>query len=400
MNQHSVFFKLNILFMIALMATVIAGSSFIIHFAKKDNNDLLFKGRIIMHEYKMTQQSPLQLFEELDLTLIKGKEKEKILRQSSRFLKQTKEHLKRGRVIRYQDHLYLYLENHHINFLLRDDRTYWERFFIPLLVMIGTIVLLISMYILLRKTLVPLKTLQKDIERYGEGTLKKYVFSDKNDEISQVSNAFYKSVSKIQRLSDSRTLFIRNLFHELNTPVTKGKILTEIVEDPKTKTMLDAIFSRLASLLKELAQVEQITSENYVLSKKEVRIIDLIDEAKDLLYLDQTIRTNVTDQTIFADFASMSIVFKNLIDNALKYGQNLMIHYEDDALSFISEGEALKGEFSAYLEPFSDKKSSETAGFGLGLYIVKEVLNMHNMGLEYTYHEGKNQFTVNFKNIF
>ena len=94
----------------------------------------------------------------------------------------------------------------------------------------------------------------------------------------------------------------------------------------------------------------------------------------------------------------MSIVFKNLIDNALKYGQNPEIIYENDMLSFISEGEALQGDFNAYLAPFSDKKSSGTSGFGLGLYIVKEVLNMHNMGLEYTYHDGKNQFTINFKN--
>lgn len=398
MNRHSLFFKLNILFIIALFATLIAGGSFILHIAKKERSDLLFKGRIIMHEYRITQQDPLKLFEELQLTQITGEEKEEILRQNSGF-EQIHALPKRGRLIRYQGHMYLSLENHRINLLLRDDRAYWERFFVPLLVMLGTILLLVSMYILLRKALVPLKTLQQDIEQYGEGALTKYTFSDKNDEISLVSNAFYRSVSKIQQLSSSRKLFIRNLFHELNTPVTKGKILTEIVDDPKTKSMLDAIFSRLASLLKELAQVEQITSENYILSKKELRIIDLIDEAKDFLYLDQTIETNVTDQTIFADFSSMSIVFKNLIDNALKYGQNLEIIYEDNSLSFVSEGEPLKGDFKAYLEAFSDKKNSNGSGFGLGLYIVKEVLNMHSMGLEYSYGEGKNRFTIHFKNI-
>ena len=171
------------------------------------------------------------------------------------------------------------------------------------------------------------------------------------------------------------------------------------MDEPKTKSMLDAIFSRLASLLKELAQVEQITSENYAFTKKEVRIIDLIDEARDLLYLEEAIPTNVTDQRMVADFASMSIVFKNLIDNALKYGQNLEIVYAEETLSFISEGEALEGDFSAYLEAFSEKKSGRTTGFGLGLYIANEVLRMHDMGFEYAYGEGKNRFTINFKNI-
>ena len=399
MNRHSVFFKLNILFMIALMATLIAGASFMAHIAKKERTDLLFKGRMILHEYRMLQQYPQELLEELHLAYIDGAEKEKVLRESSEELNQMQGLSKRGKVLRYRGHLYLYIANHHYNLLLKDTRTYREHFFVLILVMFGTIILLVTMYMLLRKTLVPLKTLQKDIERYGEGALTQYAFSEKKDEISQVSDAFYRSVSRIQRLSDSRTLFIRNLFHELNTPVTKGKILTELVDEPKTKAMLDAIFSRLASLLKELAQVEQITSENYLLSKKEVRIMDLIDEAKDLLYLEETIPTNVTDQTLFADFASMSIVFKNLIDNALKYGENLEIIYEREGLSFVSKGEALKGDFSEYLEPFSEKKNSMRSGFGLGLYIVREVLNLHNMGIEYQYDQGKNRFTINFKNI-
>lgn len=268
MNQHSVFFKLNILFIIALMATLIAGASFMAHIAKQDRSDLLFKGRMIMHEYRMTQQYPLELFEELRLIQINDEEREKILQQTSKSQKQTQGTAKRGRVLRYQGHLYLYLENHRGTMLLKDERTCWERFFVLFAVLFGSIVFLVTMYMLLRKTLVPLKALQKDIERYGEGTLTQYALSDKKDEISQVTNAFYRSVYRIQRLSDSRTLFIRNLFHELNTPVTKGKILTELVDEPKTKSMLDAIFSRLASLLKELAQVEQITSENYALTKK------------------------------------------------------------------------------------------------------------------------------------
>lgn len=385
--------------MIALMATLLAGTSFMMHIAKKEKTDLLFKGRMILHEYRVTRQFPLELLEELHLVHIEGGEKEEVLRVSSGELNQTQGLGKRGRVLRYQGHLYLYIANHHYNLLLKDIRTYREHFFILFLVMFGTIILLVMMYVMLRKTLVPLKTLQKDIERYGEGVLTQYAFSEKQDEISQVSDAFYRSVSRIQRLSDSRTLFIRNLFHELNTPVTKGKILTELVDEPKTKTMLDAIFSRLASLLKELAQVEQITSENYVLSKKEIRIMDLIDEAGDLLYLEEKIPTNVTDQTLFADFASMSIVFKNLIDNALKYGKNLEIIYAQESLSFVSEGEALTGDFGAYLEPFSDKKMSGTSGFGLGLYIVREVLNLHNMEIEYRYDQGKNRFTINFQNI-
>lgn len=399
MNRHSVFFTLNILFVIALAATLIAGGSVIMHMVKKDRMDLLFKSRLIMKEYRIAGGNPAELFSEFGLSLIGGEEKQRVLFEHRNHSGQRKAHRKRSSVIKHQGHIYLYVHAPFVKLLLKDERTFWHRFSTPLLVMFGTILLLISMYMLLRKALLPLKSLQKDIENYGEGKLSGYAFSEKKDEISQVANAFYTSASRIKRLTDSRTLFIRNLFHELNTPVTKGKILTEIVDNQETKSMLDSIFSRLSILLKELAQVEQITSENYLLSKKEVRILDLIDEAKDLLYLDTPIATNVTSQAVNVDFASMSIVFKNLIDNALKYGEDLEIVYEEKGtLSFVSRGAQLKGGFSTYLEAFSRQKGSDQQGFGLGLYIVNEVVLMHGMRFEYTYKEGKNRFTVHFKN--
>lgn len=401
MNRHSVFFKLNILFVIALAATLMAGGSVIMHMVKKDRMDLLFKSRLIMKEYRIEGGDPAELFNEFGLTLIGGEEKQRVLFEYRNHSGQRIAHRKRSSVIKHQGHIYLYIHTPSVKLLLKDERTLWHRFSTPFLIMFGTILLLISMYMLLRKTLLPLKSLQKDIEYYGEGKLSEYAFSIKKDEISQVANAFYTSASRIKRLTDSRTLFIRNLFHELNTPVTKGKILTEIVDNQETKSMLDSIFSRLSILLKELAQVEQITSENYLLSKKEARILDLIDEAKDLLYLDKPIATNVTSQTVNVDFTSMSIVFKNLIDNALKYGEDLEIIYEEKGtLSFISTGEKLKGDFSSYLEAFSHQKGSGHQGFGLGLYIVNEVVLMHDMRFEYTYKEGKNRFTIHFKNTF
>jgi len=359
---------------------------------------MLFKSRLMMQEHRILRHNPTALFEEFQLTQIEGDKKQKIINEQPKFPRQHTALGKRSHTLTYKGRLYLHIHTPHMNILLRDDRTLWERFSLPLLVMFGTMILLITMYILLRRTLSPLRRLQEDIVQYGEGNLTTQALSTKKDEISLVSNAFYNAASKLKHLTDSRTLFIRNLFHELNTPVTKGKILTEIVEEPKTKTMLDSIFSRLASLLKELAQMEQITSENYALSPKPVRIIELIDEAADLLYLDEPLKTNVTTQMMQADFASMSIVFKNLIDNALKYGKNLEIIYAQETLTFESDGEELEGNFTAYLEAFSPKHEGKDKGFGLGLYIVNEILAKHGMVFGYDYSEGKNRFTINFKN--
>ena len=209
-----------------------------------------------------------------------------------------------------------------------------------------------------------------------------------------MGNAFYASAHQTRRLIQSRQLFVRNIFHELNTPVTKGKILAELVEEPRTQSMLDSIFSRLASLLKELAQMEQITSQDTRLQLRPVRILDLVDQARDLLYLDEPIPVDITEEQMNADFPTMSIAFKNLIDNGRKYGRNLRIVSGKDGIAFISEGVPLAHPLSYYVEPFASGDTHPGEGFGLGLYIVDQIVRKHGMTFQYRYENGMNIFAV------
>ena len=397
MNRHSILVKLNILFIIALLATIVAAFFMTMHMAKKDNNALFYKSRLLIKEMHSTGYLSDTLLEEFRLKRIEESEKNKILQNAKRRTHDIgPRHLwKHREFVSYKGHRYLYLKLRNENILLEDEQTFVGRFFTPLLVFMGILTLLVIMYILLRRSLLPLKKLQNDIIHYGEGRLKEYVYLNKKDEVSLAADAFYRSVEKLEKLRNSRELFIRNLFHELNTPVTKGKILTEIVEDDKTKKMLDSIFTRLASLLKELAQMEKLTSENYTISKKNIRIQDLIDEASDLLFLEERVKTNVTDEIIEADFTLMSLVFKNLIDNAYKYGENLEIKVDDHIIAFISDGEALSEDLAYYTEAFSKGEELDAQkGFGLGLYIVSEILKKHHMDFSYAYKSGQNIFMI------
>ncbi len=402
MNRHSILVKLNILFAIALLTSIVAGFSIVAHILKKDQVELFFKSRMIIREFKTTGDKPQELFEAFNFTQIQGKEKREVIKDGKQRkmlrpyrIKRVIPYFKGTHLISYRGYLYLFIPK--FKLLLKDQKSYFERFGVVILIFGGIIVLLIAMYIYLRKSLLPLKKLQHDIIRYGEGELDNYPLSPKKDEISLLSNAFYLSVEKVKDLTDSRQLFIRNLFHELNTPVTKGKILTEVTSDPKTKQMLNSIFTRLSALLKELAQMEKITSKSYTIIKKPIPIIELIDQAKDLLYLDEVINTNVTNQKIEADFSTMSIVFKNLIDNALKYGKNFKIIYRNNTISFISEGLPLKEDLTYYTQVFSkDATSQSQKGFGLGLYIVQEIVTKHKMNLSYLHKDGENWFVLTF----
>ena len=66
-------------------------------------------------------------------------------------------------------------------------------------------------------------------------------------------------------------------------------------------------------------------------------------------------------------------------------------------IKVISQGEPLKNELSFYTDAFyqEDKRSS---GFGLGLYIVKTIVNLHKFSLDYEYVDGKNCFIIKILN--
>lgn len=405
MNIHSILLKLNILFAIALIATLIAGFSLAMHSLQKKYMELSFQSRLMMKEMRMTGVIPQSLLNEFDFVLMTGDQKLKVLKNAKervrpplpKNLPRAFPHSRRdAKVLTYKGHLYLWFHaKEQNNILIRNNQSIWTCCWMQIMNFLGILLLLIMMYILLRRSLFPLKKLHNDIQKYAEGKLDTIEYIDKHDEVSLTANAFYTLVEKLQQLKDSRNLFIRNIFHELNTPVTKGKILAEIVEDDKNKEILHSIFTRQSLLLKELAHIESITSENYILNLKSIRIREILDEASDLLYLEEPITTNINNEMMVADFSSMAIVFKNLIDNANKYGKNLEIVLKENELIFMSEGEALQEKLLYYTEAFSKGKNIATEkGFGLGLYIVNEIIKRHNMQLLYSHNNGKNHFSI------
>jgi len=399
MNIHSIFFKLNALFVVALLATVLAGVMTVKQLDKRDQNDLLVKSRLIMQTWRTERVKPGKLIGELGLIEVSPPWPQTVQRYlqahhgPSPDLAQPP--YRTVEVFAASGYLYLWIRTRQFDLLLREKQSRQSRLLVPILFFGGMVILLGMIYWLLRQSLLPIRRLEADIRRYGEGKAPdQEIFSGGQDEIARVGNAFYTSARRTRKLIRSRQLFVRNIFHELNTPVTKGKILAELTEDPRTRSMLDSIFSRLASLLRELAQMEQVTSDDTRIERRPVRIVELIDQARDLLYLDEPIPSNVTDQVMEADFALMSIAFKNLIDNALKHGKDLTIRYRNGAVEFISDGDPLQHPLSWYTEPFASGEGRHGEGFGLGLYITKEIAEKHGMRLTYRHEEGHNIFAL------
>ena len=94
------------------------------------------------------------------------------------------------------------------------------------------------------------------------------------------------------------------------------------------------------------------------------------------------------------DFKLFSIAIKNMIDNAIKYSpdKRVDIAVSKNSIKFISKGEKLKQELAHYIEPFTKGEDGQKS-FGLGLYIVYNILKAHKLKLNYKYEDELNVFS-------
>ncbi|HEY9189651.1 MAG TPA: ArsS family sensor histidine kinase [Sulfurovum sp.] len=256
--------------------------------------------------------------------------------------------------------------------------------------------LIIVLYLWIMKSLNPLSKLKSQIKTFSQGNLDIECKSDKKDEIAEVANEFDHAVTMIRELLHARQLFLRAIMHELKTPIAKGRLVSEMLVDEKNKARMHSIFERLNLLIDEFAKIEKITSKNFDLTIKPYRMSDLLEASEDMLMIENPkhyITVEVKkDYTLDADFELFTLVIKNLLDNGIKYStdKHITVVIDNRTLKITNKGEALPEPLENYFKPFHASKR----GLGLGLYIVKSILDIHQMELRYTYEDGKNIFTV------
>ena len=306
---------------------------------------------------------------------------------------------KKGRihyqVINYQYRRFILINNDRFKLLLenmnRSDYTLKMS-----LLFVGALILLALLYLWIIRSLKPLSDLKEKIKSFSEGDLEIECHSDKNDEIAAVANEFDHAVKTIRELIRSRQLFLRAIMHELKTPIAKGRLVSEMVRDEKQKKRLERIFIRLNLLIDEFAKLEQITSKNFHLLMKPYPAERVIRAAIELLMLEsdkRAISLEIREAfTIQADLELLPLALKNLVDNAIKYSPDHHAEIVADAneISVGNRGEALTEPLEAYFAPFHHSRD----GLGLGLYIVKSILDIHHLKLLYSHSEGWNRFTV------
>ena len=258
-------------------------------------------------------------------------------------------------------------------------------------------------YRLVDKFLEPITDLKNRMKEVNVQNLSKQIeVKETGDEIEEITVSFNDMIIRLSRLFGEEKSFLQNAAHELRTPLAVLKTKIDVfkknennrIEDyQKMLASVTEYNDRMSHLVQMLLQIQESQT---VERKDEINIYDLIDEViMDLsIYIDEK-HLSVTEEgdraQIIGSDLLMYRVFYNLIENAIKYNVdggyiNVLINEnEDDVVIKIEDsGRGIESDKKKIFEAFYRERrtANESNGVGLGLHLVKQIIELHSGTIE------------------
>jgi two-component system OmpR family sensor kinase len=294
---------------------------------------------------------------------------------------------------------YLFIKSDGLEILFKDTDYKHVNPLVYLIVVFAVLfIAIILSFITTWKKLYPIKLLKDKVKTLGEEDFDFDYHTNALDEVSQLAVEFKNTAKKLKNIKESRNVFIRNIMHELKTPITKGKFLSELENSDENSEKMRRVFTRLESLINEFTQIEELISSTNNIVKNNYFLDDIIDNATDMLMLDDdVIISKYENKKVNVNFKLFCLAVKNLIDNAIKYSDDKKVTIktnEENEIIFENVGNGLSYPLEKYFEPFFANKDKNKNSFGLGLYIVNSILRANEYILKYEYTNGINKFII------
>ena len=227
-------------------------------------------------------------------------------------------------------------------------------------------------------------------------------------EFSILQKSFKNMLIRLKEQSQLQIDFVNNASHELKTPIFVIKGYVDMLNDwgKDDKEVLD---EGLIVLKKEIQNMQELTekllflakSKNLIAEKNNINLDNILKEVIDNLsfaYPKQKINYISSEIFIDSDIALLKLLFKNLIENAIKYGKDNPINIElkkekkvkliiEDFGVGISE-KALPHIFERFYRE-DEARNREIKSYGLGLSIVKEIISLLDIDIQVESQLGK-----------
>ena len=301
------------------------------------------------------------------------------------------------------------------------------RTFAGLLVMTALVVLMISFVatsVTTMRQIKPIREMAQATRCYAEGDFDIRMNDyGRDDEIGELAASFNNMAERLQQTERQRREFIANISHELKTPMTTiagytDGILDGTIPPENEKQYLQIIANeshRLSRLVRRMLDVSQLQAmdplrngNHFDICESMRRVLISMEKKINDRHLD--VEADIPDEPILVlgDNDMITQVLYNLLENAAKFAREGSTLYLGVTMmdgkarvTVRNVGDTIPAEELPLLfERFhkSDKSRSEDKdGYGLGLYIVKTILQQHKEDISVTSENGVTTFTFSLR---
>ncbi len=273
---------------------------------------------------------------------------------------------------------------------------------IPIILIVGFILA----YFVSRSTEKHVKNIEKALSMLSSGHFDVTIPDTKITEYNQIGASIESLGKDLRRHSASRKEWIRNISHDLNTPVTSMNMILEGMTDglfPLTMETIETLKKENDTLKERIASVSYysyLLSPDVKCEKRELVLKDEIDTA--MCRVQGEIKTDFPVSTIvYADDGLIVRALEEVIHNALEYRTSTnppVIETKEDGNNLIIEvynDGSLPKPLPLFFEPWSRGDQSRTSGgSGLGLSIVYQIMELHNGSVDISEEEGRVKVTL------
>jgi two-component system, OmpR family, sensor histidine kinase ArlS len=264
-------------------------------------------------------------------------------------------------------------------------------------------VLLIIISILTKLITSPLIKMSQATKRLRVGDFSVSLPKMGNDELGELAESIKVLANELKQLKNERNEFLASISHELRTPLTYIKGYAEIAQRENLKkveqlnylNIISEESSKLSNLIKELFELAKMDENNFSIQKKRVNLSAFFERTlKKILpaFVDENKRLTISClENIEANIDPIRFeqVIFNLLENARKYSNpntttKIEVHEIHNKIHIIikDQGRGIPGkDIPRVFERFyrvDKSRTRATGGYGLGLSIVKEIIEAHN----------------------
>ena len=258
---------------------------------------------------------------------------------------------------------------------------------------ISLLILLIA-FLVVQKMISPIQTIQDGTTRIGSGELQHRITVKQKDELGILAKEINLLAKNVQDMLEAKQRLNLGVSHELRSPITRARLQIEMLEQSQHKEELLNEINAMETIISNLLDSEAINYGHKKLDLKtfhiESKIKALISKAPYLENIQTSISSDINNLEIEADEVLFEVMLKNVLENASRFtpsnralieltleeinSQSIHITIRDFGPGFN------KDDLEKVTEPFfrtSQSRSRESGGFGLGLYLSKQIVLAH-----------------------